>query len=190
MYPSSFNEPAQGTTFIASGAGNGPKSEIAARTSPATSPKPLPATSFNCACKVSMPGCPAPDAAWYEETTSSFKPNSLFNAPIATIIESVVQFGLEIIPRGRFCASSGFTSGTTSGTSESIRNAPELSTTTAPRAAAIGPHSAEISSGTSNIAMSMPSNASGDNATTVNSSPRQINFLPAERADAIKRISP
>ena len=109
---------------------------------------------------------------------------------MATIIESVVQFGLEIIPLGRFFISFGLTSGTTRGTFLSIRNAPELSTTTAPRAAAIGAHSAEISSGTSNIAISIPSNASGERATTVNSSPRQINFLPALRADAIKRISP
>ena len=36
---------------------------------------------------------------------------------------------------------SALTSGTTSGTSGSIRNAPELSTTTAPRAAATGAHS-------------------------------------------------
>ena len=71
-----------------------------------------------------------------------------------------------------------------------MRNAPELSTTTAPRDAAIGAHSAEISSGTSNMATSMPSKASGESATTVSSSPRQINFLPALRADAIKRISP
>ena len=71
-----------------------------------------------------------------------------------------------------------------------MRNAPELSTTTAPRDAAIGAHSAETSSGTSNIATSIPSKASGESATTVNSSPRHINFLPALRADAIKRISP
>ena len=101
-----------------------------------------------------------------------------------------MQFGLEIIPFGRSLVFSGLTSGTTSGTSLSIRNAPELSTTTAPRAAAIGPHSALISSGTSNIAISIPSNASGESATTVSSSPRHINFFPAERADAINRISP
>jgi aspartate-semialdehyde dehydrogenase len=34
-----------------------------------------------------------------------------------------VQFGFEIIPFGRFLAAFGFTSGTTSGTSGSIRNA-------------------------------------------------------------------
>jgi len=49
-----------------------------------------------------------------------------------------VQFGLLMMPLGRIRAASGFTSGTTNGTSGSIRNAPELSTATAPRAAAIG----------------------------------------------------
>ena len=101
-----------------------------------------------------------------------------------------MQFGFEIIPLGRFLASFGLTSGTTNGTFGSIRKAAELSTTTAPRSTAMGAHSAETSSGTSNIATSMPSNASGDSATTVNSSPRHINFLPALRADAINRISP
>ena len=105
-------------------------------------------------------------------------------------MERVVQFGLEIIPFGRRFTSSGFTSGTTSGTSGSIRNAPELSTHTAPRDAAIGAHSAETSSGTSNIATSIPSKASGESAKTVSSSPRQINFLPALRAEAMSRISP
>ena len=60
------------------------------------------------------------------------------------------------------CAASALTSGTTSGTSGSIRNAPELSTAIAPRDTATGAHSALISSGTSNIAMSTPSKASGD----------------------------
>ena len=105
-------------------------------------------------------------------------------------MESVVQLGLLMIPRGRFFASSGFTSGTTSGTSLSIRKAPELSTATAPRAAAIGAHSAETSSGTSNIATSTPSKASGVSAMTVSSSPRQTSFLPALRAEAMRRISP
>ena len=71
-------------------------------------------------------------------------------------MESVVQFGLEMIPFGRRLTSSGLTSGTTSGTSGSILKAPELSTQIAPRDAAIGAHSAETSSGTSNIATSIP----------------------------------
>ena len=105
-------------------------------------------------------------------------------------MESVVQFGLEIIPFGLFLTCSGFTSGTTSGTSLSIRKAPELSTTTQPLLAATGAHCRDTSSGTSNMAISIPSNASADSATTVNSSPLQISFLPALLADAINLISP
>ena len=75
-----------------------------------------------------------------------------------------MQFGFEMMPFGRVKAASAFTSGTTSGTSGSIRNAPELSTAIAPRSAAIGAHCADTSSGTSNIAMSTPSKASGDSA--------------------------
>ena len=50
----------------------------------------------------------------------------------ATTIWIVVQLGLAITLRGRFNASSGFTSGTTKGTSSSIRYALELSINTAP----------------------------------------------------------
>jgi hypothetical protein len=85
---------------------------------------------------------------------------------------------------------SGLTSGTTSGTSGSIRKAPELSTTVAPFATAIGAHSADTSSGTSNMATSTPANAFSDSATTVTSWPRTRSFLPADRGDAMSRISP
>ena len=94
------------------------------------------------------------------------------------------------MPSGRFFACSGFTSGTTNGTCGFMRNAPELSTATAPRSAAIGAHTSETSSGTSNMAMSMPSNASADSATTVSSSPWTAIFLPADLGDAMSRISP
>ena len=48
----------------------------------------------------------------------------------------VVQFGLAIMPIGRFQASlSKFTSDTTSGTSGSLRHADELSITVTPAAA-------------------------------------------------------
>src|SRR5262245_37653708 len=95
-----------------------------------------------------------------------------------------------MMPFGRLRSCSGLISGTTSGTSGSIRNAPELSTATTPRDTAIGAHSAETSSGTSNIATSTPSNASGARACTVSSSPRTTIVLPAERDDATRRISP
>ena len=50
----------------------------------------------------------------------------------ATTIWIVVQFGLAMIRRGDRFASSGFTSGTTRGTSSSMRKALELSIITAP----------------------------------------------------------
>ena len=89
----------------------------------------------------STPGWPAPDAAWYDATTSSVSPNRRCSAPSASIIVSVVQLGLLMMPFGRVRdVRAGLTSGTTSGTSGSIRKAPELSTTTAPRSTAIGAH--------------------------------------------------
>ena len=69
-----------------------------------------------------------------------------------------MQFGFAMMPFGRTAALPGLTSGTTNGTCGSIRNAPELSTTTAPRSAATGAHRADTSSGTSNMATSTPSN--------------------------------
>ena len=84
-----------------------------------------------------------------------------------------MQLALAMMPLGRLRVWSGLISGTTSGTSRSMRNAPELSTATAPRVTATGAHSAETSSGTSNIATSTPSNASAVSSRTVNSSPRQ-----------------
>ena len=63
--PSSLSEPAHGTTLSASGAGNGPKSPTAARRSPARWPSARePAVLSSWAYSVSMPACPAPDAAW------------------------------------------------------------------------------------------------------------------------------
>jgi len=176
---------------MASGAGKGPRSPIAARTSPARCPSVrVPATLSSWPYRASMPAWPAPEAAWYEATNISFRPNERCSAPTATIIDRVVQFAFAMIPLGRFASCSGLISGTTSGTSGSIRNAPELSTATTPRLAAAGAHTAEISSGTSNMATSMPSNASCEMATTSVSRPLTISRRPAERGEAISLISP
>ncbi|CAM5714795.1 hypothetical protein STENM223S_11726 [Streptomyces tendae] len=189
--PSSRSDPAHGTTFSATGSGNGPvSSPTARRTSPGWVPSSVPATRDSCRRRVSTPSRPAPLTAWYEETTSSRRPNSACSAPSVTIMDSVVQFGLATMPRGRIRSVCGLTSGTTSGTSGSIRNAPELSTTTTPLAAATGAHCAETSSGTSNMATSTPSRASSLSATTSTSSPRTVSLRPAERGEAIRRISP
>ena len=58
--------------------------------------------------------------------------DSFSNGCRHTTIIIVVQLGLAMIPRGRFSASSALHSGTTRGTSSSIRNALELSIITAP----------------------------------------------------------
>ncbi len=165
-------------------------SPTARRTSPGCVPSSVPATRDSCWRSVATPARPAPLTAWYEEATSSRSPNSACNAPRATIMESVVQLGLAMIPRGRIRTACGLTSGTTSGTSGSIRNVPELSTTTAPLAAARGAHCSATSSGTSNMATSTPSKASSVSATTSVSSPRTASLRPAERGEAISRISP
>ena len=76
--PSPLYEPADGTTFSASGAGNGesdcasPAASKASRTSPARTPTPLPTTAASSAYRRSGPATPAPDTAWYDATTSSF----------------------------------------------------------------------------------------------------------------------
>ena len=71
-----------------------------------------------------------------------------------------------------------------------IFDVPDLSMAIAPRSAAIGTQTADTSSGTSKMAMSMPSNTSGASACTTTSSPRTLSSLPAERAEATRRISP
>ena len=157
--PSAFTEPAHGTTFRASGAGNGPKSPTAARRSPARWPSDrVPGDLVHLARKAcrSRPGRlprrpgrrrpPAPQA----RTPGAGRPRHDQRQGGA------VRVGDDAL--GPVGGCSGLTSGTTSGTSGSIRNAPELSTTTAPRAAATGAHCADTSSGTSNMATSTPSN--------------------------------
>src|SRR5208283_474294 len=76
----------------------------------------------------------------------------------------VEQLGLAMIPLC-FLISSGLTSGTTKGTSGSIRNCEVLSITTAPALAAIGAHILEISAPGEDKTMSTPLNTSLVNGT-------------------------
>src|SRR5205807_8551231 len=73
----------------------------------------------------------------------------------------VEQFGLATIPLGIRASASAFTSGTTSGTSGSMRQALELSTTIAPARAAIGLYSRLTLAGVLERTISMPAKASG-----------------------------
>mmetsp|Transcript_4328 Transcript_4328/g.9458 ORF Transcript_4328/g.9458 Transcript_4328/m.9458 type:complete len:376 (+) Transcript_4328:513-1640(+) len=78
----------------------------------------------------SMPGCPAPEAAWYVDMTIFFNPNNLCNGQTAISPIAVVQLGFAI----NFCplVVSALISGTTNGIPSTKRNADELSITTAP----------------------------------------------------------
>ena len=69
----------------------------------------------------------------------------------------VVQFGLATMPFGIDRSASAFTSGTTSGTSGSIRQADELSITVAPAAATRGASARDAVAPAENRAMSRPS---------------------------------
>ena len=100
----------------------------------------------------------------------------------------VEQLGLAMIPSCH-ARSSGLTWDTTSGTSGSIRQALELSTTTQPRLAASGASSLEVPPPAEKMAMSMPSKASGVASSTVMSRPATVMVVPAERADARRRSS-
>ena len=95
-----------------------------------------------------------------------------------------MQFGLAMIPLGLLAASWGLTSLTTSGTSGSIRQALELSTTTAPAAAKAGASAFEVAPPAEKSAMSMPERSAVAASSTSTSSPRHGRVLPAERAEA------
>lgn len=106
----------------------------------------------------------------------------------------VEQFGLAMTPECHD-TSPGFTSGTTKGTSSSMRNALELSIMTAPAATTASRIALETSEPAENSAMSTPSNDSEIISCTVSSpagtspQPSKGSFLPAERADASARTS-
>jgi hypothetical protein len=68
----------------------------------------------------------------------------------------VVQLGLATIPFGRSAIACGLTSATTSGTCGSIRQADELSITTAPASATRGASSSEVPLPAENSATSRP----------------------------------
>src|SRR6266699_4774588 len=98
-------------------------------------------------------------------------------------VMAVVQFGLAMIPACNFM-SAALISGITSGTESSMRNALELSMTAQPALAAKGANSFEMPPPALNNAMSMPWNESLPSSLIAISSPRNLSFLPMERAEA------
>ncbi len=101
----------------------------------------------------------------------------------------VVQLGLATMPLGMSSRSSGLTSDTTSGTSGSLRQALELSTTTAPASATRGAQILEVDPPLENSAMSSPEKSAVAVSSTVTSVSPHGRVVPAERADAKYRIS-
>ncbi len=168
-------------------------SPTARRTSPGCSPREVPATSDSWRRSASLPARPAALAASYVETASSVRPYSACSAPREAIIAAVTVSGAATIPRGRILAAWALISGTTSGTSGSSRKAADWSTTAAPRVVTTGAHRAEISAGVRKTATSpgpRPSKASSVRASTSHSCPRTDSMRPAERPEAIRRMSP
>ena len=100
------------------------------------------------------------------------------NGTSAVIVE---QFGLAMIP---LCSAMrrALISGITSGTFGSIRNADELSTTTAPALTAIGANFLEMPPPAENSAISTPSNEFSVSSSMTIVCPRKSSVLPAERA--------
>ncbi len=101
----------------------------------------------------------------------------------------VVQFGLAMMPLGGLMASSGLTSLTTSGTSGSLRQAEELSTTIAPAAATLGAYSRDMVAPADISAMSRPLKSAVAVSSTVTSLPLNGMVLPADLAELKNRTS-
>src|SRR5690606_12688566 len=100
----------------------------------------------------------------------------------AATIWIVEQLGLAMIPLW-FLISCAFTSGTTKGTSGSIRNALVLSITTAPLLTASGASFLDTDPPAEKNAISIPSKLSGLASCTVYVVPWNSISVPAERLD-------
>src|SRR5258706_4035850 len=100
----------------------------------------------------------------------------------------VEQLGLAIMPLW-LARASGLISGMTRGTPGSIRNAEELSTTTAPARAAMGANFLEMEPPALKKAISTPWKLFSVSTWTVTFLPLNVIFFPRERADASRRRS-
>jgi hypothetical protein len=90
------------------------------------------------------------------ETVRRFSPAASCRGFSTGMAAMVVQLGLAMIPLGRLARAWGFTSATTSGTWGSLRQAEELSITTAPAAATLGASALDVSLPAEKKTMSRP----------------------------------
>ena len=130
-----------------------------------------------------MAFAPAPDTAWYVDTTILLMGEISYKGFIATAIIIVEQLGFAIIP---LClnASLGLTSGTTSGISGSILKALLLSITTAPLSAAYVANSFDLEAPAEKSAISIFLKESFDSSFTSNCSFLNSIFFPADLSEA------
>ena len=101
----------------------------------------------------------------------------------------VVQLGLATMLRGISSSAWALTSGTTSGTCGSMRQADELSTTTAPASATRGARTLEVAPPAENRTMSSPDQSAVSASSTSTSPSPHFRRRPAERLDANRRNS-
>src|SRR5690606_8508504 len=147
------------------------------------------AKSRTCCRSSSIAFIPAPDTAWYVDTTTRRSRAAWCNGFSATSMMMVEQLGLAMMP-WCFRASCALTSGTTSGTSGAMRNALVLSMTTAPALTASGASALLTEPPALKKATSTPRNASASAACTSISSLPTRTRRPALRGEASSRSSP
>ena len=119
----------------------------------------------------STPATPEPDTAWYVDATRRTSPASSCSGLSTGIAAMVVQFGLAMMPLRASAIAPGLTSDTTSGTSGSIRQAEELSTTVTPAAANTGARAREVVAPAEKTAMSRPDGSAVAASSTTTSVP-------------------
>ncbi len=100
----------------------------------------------------------------------------------------VVQLGLATMPLGMERSSAALASGTTRGTSGSMRHAEELSITMAPAATNRGASTRETEAGAEHSARSIPERSAVSASSTTTSPSPHGSVEPAERAEARYRM--
>src|SRR3954447_16028839 len=144
-----------------------------------------------CVASSSTPATPEPETAWYVEAISRTSPAASCSGLSTGIAAIVVQLGVAMMPRPAATTpaiASGLTSETTSGMAGSLRNALELSTTITPASTNFGTSAREVVAPAEKSAMSRPDGSAVSASSTTTSLPANGSTLPADRAEAKKRI--
>ena len=141
-----------------------------------------------CSSSSATPDNPAPEVAWYVLITNEWRPASVSSGFSTGIATMVVQLGLAMMPFGTSSSACALTSGTTRGTSGSMRQADELSMTVAPAAATTGARVFEVAPPAENSAISRPLQSAVAASSTVICRPSKSSERPALRDDANSRM--